>query len=371
MHRLFDELGDGVCVADAQGRLVYSNPAARRLLALGEAPAQGLDFCRRVCGHAAGESFDCPLRRAGRKGAAKDIKLLGRRSGRAAYRWRGESVRRTGSGRDLRLRCLRDSIPWLGDDPHAVVLIEDVTAELELQRHKDDWRDMAAKELRDPLNSVYSALSLIDEEQAKRAPPAAAGRAAEAVALGLRSCRRMLELLELSLDVAQLDAGAWPLSPADLDVLHCVEDAVASKAMAALRRGVALEVEVEKGLQVRADAVLLGRVLDNLLDNAVKFCLDGGRVRVLARGRDGAVELSVQDAGPGIAEQDLPFLFDRFYQAEARRAGRIRGAGLGLTFCLEALKLMEGDISAAPAPGGGARFTVILPRAAAPSNGVH
>jgi signal transduction histidine kinase len=112
---------------------------------------------------------------------------------------------------------------------------------------------------------------------------------------------------------------------------------------------------------VEADSELLSRVVQNVLDNAVKFTPSDGRIELLASVDGEQAELSIKDTGPGLAPEELPLLFDRYHQARARRAGKIQGTGLGLTFCREALKLMQGSIAVGSKLGEGTVFTIRLP----------
>jgi signal transduction histidine kinase len=170
----------------------------------------------------------------------------------------------------------------------------------------------------------------------------------------------MMELLELYLDVARLDADAMKVRLEPVALLGVVEDAVAEQSSLASEAGVTIELDVPRELAATADAELLGRVAENLLNNAIKYNFRGGKVRVSASEDERGAALSFKDTGRGIAESELPRVFDRYYQAQARRAGRIKGNGLGLTFCKEALRLMGGTISAASEPGKGTEFVVRL-----------
>ena len=132
--------------------------------------------------------------------------------------------------------------------------------------------------------------------------------------------------------------------------------------MAARAKKITLCFGVPEDLAAFADPKLLFRILQNLINNAVKFTPEGGRVEVQACGSGEMVEVVVRDTGPGISALDAPFIFDRFYQARARREGRLQGNGLGLTFCREALAAMGGAIELRSRPGCGAEFAFHLPR---------
>lgn len=113
---------------------------------------------------------------------------------------------------------------------------------------------------------------------------------------------------------------------------------------------------------VEADSDMLSRAIENLLDNALRHTPDQGIVRVGWRESGSSVEISVADTGPGIAEQDLPYLFDPLYRSESSRNRRTGGAGLGLTIAGRIVKAHGGTLVAGNGPSGGAVFTATLPK---------
>jgi two-component system sensor histidine kinase MprB len=143
-------------------------------------------------------------------------------------------------------------------------------------------------------------------------------------------------------------------------------DLVAANAIERTRRnwpGVDFEAELEQSL-VRAAPAPVERALSNLLDNAAKWSPTGGRVEV----RVGSGEVVVRDHGPGIADEDLPFVFDRFYRAPDARG--MPGSGLGLAIVRQVAESSGGSVVAERAEGGGARLTLVLPAAAETPPGV-
>jgi two-component system, OmpR family, sensor kinase len=123
-----------------------------------------------------------------------------------------------------------------------------------------------------------------------------------------------------------------------------------------------LDVNVEGTIPpVRAHPELLAQLLDNLLDNAVKYGPPGGPIRVRVAPQNGAVELVVQDTGPGIAADDLPHVFEPFFRSAAARAAGVRGVGLGLSVARRIADAMGARLTAESEPGRGSRFVVRFP----------
>src|SRR5205085_7121105 len=114
-----------------------------------------------------------------------------------------------------------------------------------------------------------------------------------------------------------------------------------------------------------ADEEAVGEILDNLVDNALKYTPPGGRITVRWHGDDGSVCLEVEDTGIGIPEPDLPRVFERFYRVDKARSREVGGTGLGLSIVKHLVQAMQGTVSAASRLGSGTTFTVRLPRAPA------
>jgi two-component system sensor histidine kinase ResE len=279
-----------------------------------------------------------------------------------AFEWKDDNFKRVERWKNLRVRCLKMPTPLFGSDgmEHHFTLIEDATAELELERHKEDWRNMIAHDLRTPLSVVYGASKVLGEIPVGGV---ITQREADLIEMSARNCSRMGELLDMFLDVAKLEAGSMSIALGALPLRGIVQKGIEEQAFNARSRRINVDASVPEVLTVRADADLLFRVIQNVLSNALKFTPEDGRVTITAASDEGGknVTLRVKDTGQGIPPEELPFIFDRFYQARARQQGRIKGFGLGLTFCLEALKTMGGGIEAQSTPGEGSEFIIRLP----------
>jgi two-component system phosphate regulon sensor histidine kinase PhoR len=114
-----------------------------------------------------------------------------------------------------------------------------------------------------------------------------------------------------------------------------------------------------------ADEEAVGQILDNLVDNALKYTPAGGKICVSCRAGNGLVCLDVEDSGIGIAEADLPRIFERFYRVDRARSRELGGTGLGLSIVKHLVQAMHGNVHAVSQPGKGTRFSVCLPRPAA------
>ncbi|MEK7773080.1 MAG: ATP-binding protein [Deltaproteobacteria bacterium] len=179
---------------------------------------------------------------------------------------------------------------------------------------------------------------------------------------GLEEIDRMNYIVRNLLELARMDmekGAASPRGPVGLDKI--VAERVEQLRRIALDSGVEMSIIKDMPATVAGDPVRLGQLVFNLLDNALKYTPRGGEIEVsLEREGDTAV-LMVKDTGAGIAREDLPCIFDRFYRADKARTGGIGGAGLGLSICKEIIEAHGGAIGVESEAGKGSVFTVKLP----------
>lgn len=178
-----------------------------------------------------------------------------------------------------------------------------------------------------------------------------------------RETERMTRLVTTLLELARLQSGLVPFKLAVVDLTALTRRVLADLSPQAQEKGLHFVDELPAGiLAIQADPAQIERVLLNLLDNAVRFTLQGGAITVGGSGEQGGrVSVWVQDTGPGIPPEALPHVFERFYQADTARPTGRRGSGLGLTIAREIVTHHRGDIQAESQPGQGARFTITLP----------
>lgn len=207
-----------------------------------------------------------------------------------------------------------------------------------------------AHELRAPLAVLHT---LLDGAERRGRDAESDGRVSEGVKHEVARMTRMVEGLLL---LARAEAGVRPVQRAACYLDDVVSDAVGAAAAMAAKSKVDLELASYEEAPVTGDPDLLFQLARALIDNAIKFTPEGGRVWVSVGTRDGAAELTVDDTGPGIDPVDLPRIFDRFYRSPSARAGAA-GSGLGLAIVRWIADEHDGTVAAANRPEGGARFS--------------
>ncbi|MBI2908557.1 MAG: HAMP domain-containing protein [Chloroflexi bacterium] len=223
-----------------------------------------------------------------------------------------------------------------------------------------------AHELRTPLHNVLGYLEMLRDGVTEPTPGAIAGIHEEASIL-----KRLVDDLQ---QLAMVESGQFQLSRRPASAVALLRQAAAIVDPEVSAKGVQVVVEADPDLpNVFVDEARIGQVLRNLLSNAISFTPGGGRITLSAKrlgGPEKAVEIAVEDTGPGIDPADLPYIFERFYRADASRTRTSGGAGLGLTIAKELVEAHGGTIRVDSDPGKGASFRLTLPIAPLPAMAV-
>lgn len=270
---------------------------------------------------------------------------------------------------------LHRRLPHPGSDDEIGHLVTTLNAMLErIERAFESQRRFtadASHELRSPLSRLRAEIEIT-----LRRP-----RASDDYVSALHSCLEEVEhlttVVEELLMLARIDAGQERSNGATLSLAQLVRDTVQRCAAQASERAVHISVTDALPAPVQADRASLGLVLRNIVDNAIKFSPPGGRIVIhlgwaadagaahAATAEAGSVHatmVTVSDQGSGIADDELPFVFERFFRGSGARAGAVSGVGLGLALSQAIMQNYGGRIEVANRPGGGAQVQVWLPQ---------
>jgi signal transduction histidine kinase len=213
--------------------------------------------------------------------------------------------------------------------------------------------DNVAHDLKTPVTRQRAVI----ETALDSAPDASALR--EALMDCAEESERIVTMLDVLMDISEAETGTMRLGLEKVDVGAVIEDVIDLYQYVAEDKRLKIAAAVSPGLQVTADAGRLRQVLANLLDNALKYSPAGGRVGITAGLAAGEVMIQVSDTGPGIAEPDLPRIFERLYRGDRSRSQK--GLGLGLSLVRAVVRAHHGRIEVRSRPGEGSVFTVYLP----------
>jgi PAS domain S-box-containing protein len=335
--RVLEHVGDGVFLVDEGGVVRLWNPAAAAITGLGQEAVVGRAAETAIPGWKA----IAPLVRVAASPGDPDggfeafpVELEGREL------WLSVSAVRFGDG--------------------TVYAFRDLTAERAVDELKREFLATASHELRTPLAAIYgAAMTLrrrdveVDEEDRDRL-------------LGViaHESDRLARIVNEILVADHLDSGRLRMTSARIDPVETATAVVnAARVVAPESVGIELDADAEMPA-VSADREHLRQVLVNLVDNAVKYSPDGGRVTVRIEDRGPSVRFTVSDEGIGIPPNEQARVFDKFYRLDPDLTRGVGGTGLGLYICRELVRRMSGRITLVSSPGKGSTFVVDLPAAA-------
>jgi PAS domain S-box-containing protein len=354
-------IDDAVIVTDGQGRVTFMNPVAERLTGwtLGTAAGRAVADVYRIVDEASREPTSSRIEGMLRESALREGAILGPAKERLLIAAHGAEHPVVDSGSSV--------IDENGDRVGAVLVFRDVTeqraareAAERANRLKDEFLATVSHELRTPLNAVLGWTRML---RTGSVPPAATMRAIEAVD---RNADALATLVNDLLDVSRIVTGQLRLNPEPTDVAKLVRDSLEALGPPLLAKRLKLSAQIERVPRLLVDANRLRQVVWNLLSNAIKFTPAEGDIAVRVAQEDVWVRIVVSDSGQGIAGEQLPYVFNRFWQADAAPTRVVGGLGLGLAIVRHLVEAHAGTVTAeSQGIGHGASFTVSLPLSAA------
>ena len=326
-NQIIDNMQEGLALLDDKGRVLSMNPAARRLYA---APAdyQGRPFIALERDHEINRAIE-----------------------QAMDQGHGEA-RCQRQGREYQLDASR--ILCEGAPRGAVVLSFDITEQEYAARHRREFPAHVSHELKTPLQGIIGSAELIESGMVKpQDMPRFVGHIRTEAA-------RMVTLIGDIIRLSQLDEGV-EMPREETDLLAVCQEAAEHLQDEAQKKRVALTVE---GDPARINGVrrLLYEIVFNLCDNAIKYNVENGSVRVLVKNVGDGASVAVSDTGVGIPPEDQSRVFERFYRVDKSHSKASGGTGLGLSIVKHAVQYHQGRIQLDSAPGQGTRIQVFFPR---------
>lgn len=348
---VLEALREGVVVVDDRGEIVIANPAARAAM---RNPQQD------PCGSILWEVLADELADVGREAHASLCEEACADGAIGAAPVRLSALRCGGVVFDV--TAVRAVSPRTGQRFGSVFLFVDTTSIHELHRIKDRFLSNVSHELRTPLTNVIAYAEIVD-----RMNPEDEHEWREFVRVIHEESLELSHLIDGLFDYLQLESGE-----ARFDVEPCDGGEVVAQVCGKLRdgatgRGVSIELQIGDDLPtVAVDRARWTQVVGHLVGNAIKFSPDGQPIRVSVAARDGAVELRVDDGGPGIPSKDRESVFEKFHQLGDHVTDKVPGTGIGLATSRAIVARSGGVIWIEDSPLGGACFVVRLPAAGQP-----
>jgi PAS domain S-box-containing protein len=374
-RKLLHAVPDAILEVDPEGRITILNEAAERMFGYTRAEFFGLNVETLVpaamrSGHAKHRSSYAEHPNTRPMGTG--LELQGQRKDGSLFpveislspNWIEGSLHVIASVRDIterktvenRLRSLREQ--YTAELTLKNEQLEARNREVErANRLKTEFLASMSHELRTPLHTIIGFSELLGEQLEGPLTE----KQQRFVGHILQDARHLLELINEVLDISKIESGRLELKRETFDFGQCVEEVMAGIRHHAASRNITLENQNNFHESLYADRLRLKEILYNLLNNAVKFTPEGGRVWIEA-GREGdTLHISVCDTGIGIPEKEQPSIFEKFYQVGDISGGVREGTGLGLPITKHLVELHGGAISVASQPGKGSSFRLVLP----------
>jgi two-component system phosphate regulon sensor histidine kinase PhoR len=254
------------------------------------------------------------------------------------------------------VRCSGTMVRYLGESSADVLLtLRDVTEERRLAQVKSDFVSNASHELRTPLTNVRGYLEAIQDAVREGTRPSPSF-----VAVAHANALRMERLIDDLLELSRAESARFPLEREEVPLQTFLSRIAEFHRLAAERAGKTLDVVAGEGT-MRADVRKLTLAVSNLVDNAVKYGKEGGRITLSGRFEPSGCTIEVNDDGPGIPPEDIPRIFERFYRVDKGRSRELGGTGLGLSIVKHIVESHEGTLHVESRLGVGTRFAIRIP----------
>jgi PAS domain S-box-containing protein len=338
--RVLATIGDGVFLLDRSGRIRLWNGAAERITGVAEADVLGHPAATAIPGWGSIEAR-IPVAHAGEP-------------------TRPESIPLEVDGGELWI-----SMSAVGYEEGTVYAFRDLTEERALESMRQDLVATVSHELRTPLAAIYGAALTLRRDDVELESELR-DKLLEVV---VEEASRLSEIVNDLLLASQLDSGKLRINIEQCDPLEIAQLEIETASIHA-PPGVELVLTSPQSLpQVAADAGQLRQVISNLIDNAIKYSPDGGKVTIALEERDHHVQFAITDSGLGIPAAEQARIFEKFYRLDPDMNRGIGGTGLGLYICRELVRRVDGRIWVESQAGKGSTFFVEVPQEQAPSSG--
>jgi two-component system phosphate regulon sensor histidine kinase PhoR len=240
---------------------------------------------------------------------------------------------------------------------HAIGIFYETTQIEHLEKVRQEFLSNVSHELRTPLTSILAFVETLEDgaidDQANNQ---------RFLSVIRKNAERMHLLIDDIAELSSIESGKILIEPREINLSALVDDIFTNLSDKASKQKIELQNLADPSQKVWADKARLEQMLTNLIDNAVKFNRENGKVKVTAEEREERSFISVTDEGEGISPEHLPRIFERFYRTDRARSREIGGTGLGLAIVKHLARLHGGEVSVTSTVGIGSTFTIELPQ---------
>jgi len=334
-------MAEGVLVVNDKGHIIMINDALRKLFSLSTEVVDRtpLEFIRNA-------ELEGAIREAIREGKNSSFELA-----------LPSSMGKTFEVNVVGLLSSLEGFHKMGKGMRgAIAVFHDISRLKELEKVRQDFVANVSHELRTPLATIKGYAETLLEGALKEEV------AFQFVQVIKRQSDRLTKIVEDLLTLSKIESKEFELKMENLSLPELVEDVLSFIQEAAGKKNISVSCEIPSSLTVSGDWNYLEQVLFNLLDNAIKYGGEGGRITISAvQKNQSEVEISISDNGIGIPKEDLPRIFERFYVVDKSRSKKLGGTGLGLSIVKHIVLLPNGTINVTSTPGEGTTISINMP----------
>ena len=325
LARALSLIKEGIVIMDPYGRIVFTNRFARELLGIDEKDT-GKFFYQAI------KDFDI-------------VSMINEAFNESYRVWQEKKIK------DSYVQVIFGS-----DMDEKVLLLIDQTPIKKYEVLKKDFIANASHELKTPLAAMKISLETLEEMCKDRT------KALKYITKAQERVNYMEQLIEDLITLSLLETTNLTLKLKRVAILPLIKEIINNMSELIQKKRIQLSIKVPEDAEVCADAKLLHAILKNLIDNAVKYNREGGRIEITFQRLTNEDEIRVCDTGYGIPKSHLPFIFERFYRVERSRSRKSGGTGLGLSIVKLATEKLGGKVEVESTEGEGTCFSIYLPR---------
>ena len=325
LARALSLIKEGIVIMDPYGRIVFTNRFARELLGIDEKDV-GKFFYQAI------RDFDV-------------VSMINEAFNESYRVWQEKRIK------DSYVQVIFGS-----DMDEKVLLLIDQTPIKKYETLKKDFIANASHELKTPLAAMKISLETL-EEMCKEHP-----NALKYISKAQERVNYMEQLIEDLITLSLLESTNLTLRLEKVKLLPLIKEILNNVSELLSRKKIQLSIKIPEDTEICADEKLLHAILKNLIDNAIKYNREGGKIEISARRLKNEDEIKVCDTGVGIPKSHIPFIFERFYRVERSRSRKSGGTGLGLSIVKLATEKLGGKVEVESQEGKGTCFSVYLPR---------
>ena len=238
-----------------------------------------------------------------------------------------------------------------------LLVIHDITEIRKLERIRSDFVANASHELKTPLTSIKGFVETLlegalDNKEESR----------NFLNIIQDHTERLNNLINDLLELSHIESGELELKPKMAGIKGIFDEVILGFRSQIRKKKIEIDNQLAEDLKVPADRPKLEQVIINLIDNAIKFNKDSGRIRISSQDLGRKIKIIIEDSGQGVPEKDLPRIFERFYRVDKARSRNLGGTGLGLSIVKHIIELHKGSVGVESTEGLGSKFFFLLPK---------